>query len=616
MKATISIYIIIILVFLLFGCHSHDVNNTGYSRPEQPYLSKNWKMKLSSSIGDNISQRVNIVRSNDDRLIAFITDEEGLHQSNSFDYGKSWSDPELIFPYGGNVTPVHVNGKLLGVLTVDKVTVGGQIYFHPRQDNGWGEAGSIRDTYWGDFNDLSFAVDSSGNIYCAWADWRKGNSDIYFSVSNDGGKTWNTNIRIDDDESGQEQSKPKILSTPGGVLYILWEDNRNPATLFDIYFSSSQNGGRTWSPNIKVNDDTARAWQITPSVVWDTKNKLYAVWADYRDRGASGDVTSNIYFSRYEHNRDKWSQNIRITDAQYGQNLQPRLHIEPDGLLYCIWMNSEENQQNDIYLSHSKDEGRSWSRPARVNDTLELVSHDHRRSGWLGYDREGEGIIGWSDWRTGEPEIYFARTLNQPDPARPERVPQKISVHSGSPHIHLISGEQSDTLFSDTFCGGPSSTWDVQSGIWVYKDQKYIGYGSREASNFVGSESWTDYMVQGRFKLDRINHQSAIIYIRVNKDANDIHRYYRIYNYFRRGVQVEYFDGNALLPVTDRPFHFQKDQWYTFRVMVKENVLNYYVDDTLLVISDDVIHLPNGHIGIGTEYYPTYFKDIVVTSIE
>jgi len=43
------------------------------------------------------------------------------------------------------------------------------------------------------------ATDGSGNVYAVWQDLRNGNWDIYFAKSTDGGVTFGTNVRVDDD---------------------------------------------------------------------------------------------------------------------------------------------------------------------------------------------------------------------------------------------------------------------------------------------------------------------------------------------------------------------------------------------------------------------------------
>jgi hypothetical protein len=501
------------------------------------------------------------------------------------------------------------------MFTWEKVTNGGQFHFHARKGEGWAEPSPLRDTNWGDFRQWpAFAADSLDNLYCAWIDWRDGNPDVYFSSSFDSGKTWSANVRIDDDLTGQEQSECNLIATPEGVLYAFWSDNRDPKTLFDVYCSSSHDGGKTWRPSTKVNDDTTHTFQISPSAVLDGNGNLYVAWRDYRDRGASGDLNANIYFSRSEDGGKSWRPNLPLSHAQYGHNWFPALALAKNGELHCVWKSSEDNPYFDVFHSYSRDRGDTWSPPARVNDDFGRVGHDHRGIGWLGPDSTGKAVIGWHDWREGQAAIYMAQTLEHPDTTRPESEPQRHATNHVTRPILLF--ESSATLFQDNFVQGPSSGWEVESGIWICKDQAYIGYGANEARSFAGRESWEDYIVQGRFKLDAIDHRSAFIYLRVTKDKAGALRYYRLDNFFRRGVTLEYFDGKSLLPLADVPYPFQKDRWYSFRTVTKGNVLNHFIGDSLLIATDKLTHLPAGRIGVGAQYAPTYFKDILVTAIK
>lgn len=314
--------------------------------------------------------------------------------------------------------------------------------------------------------------------------------------------------------------------------------------------------GKTWSPGVKVNDDTTHTWQRDAFPALDAQAYIYVAWTDYRDKGASGDITPNIYFARSEDDGKSWSQNVRISYARYGGDLYPRLSLVSDGTLNCTWMNSEDNLLFDIFFSNSHDGGRTWSQPTRVNDDPERVQHVHRPIGWLGPDLKGNIAVGWLDWREGQPAVYMAQLLDHPDTARPERKPQRtVAASEVKPAFVMESGEM---LFQDDFADAPSPQWEVQSGIWVSKDQTYIGYGAYEARSFVGSESWNDYVFQGRFKLDPIEHLAAYLYFRAMINDERYPRYYRITNFFRRGVTLEYFDGKSLHPLVDAAYPFQK----------------------------------------------------------
>jgi hypothetical protein len=229
-------------------------------------------------------------------------------------------------------------------------------------------------------------------------------------------------------------------------------------------------------------------------------------------------------------------------------------------------------------------------------------------------DQKGNLLIAWRDWREGQPAIYMAEMVEQPDSPRPERKPRGITLTREQKPVLTV--EPGDTLFQDHFTIGPSPLWQVQSGTWAWKNQTYIAYGTSEAQSFVGRESWDNYIFTGRFLLDPLSHRNAILYLRIVNGADGRSSYYRLSNFFRSGVMLEYFDGNAYIPLADAPFFFQKNTWYEFRTLVKDHVLNHFIGDSLVIAADVLVHNLKGKVGLGTERFPIYFKDIIVTAIE
>ncbi len=582
------------------------------SPPEPIYFSKNWKAGLDLP-ADDAGVQCWVVRTETGDLAAFLSTHEGMLQCLSGDEGRTWSPPRLIFVHAGPAYPLFHSGRLVGMLTFREIAHGGQIYFHARQESGWSEPSAIRDTDWGTFTYRAFAADTAGNFYCAWRDFRAGNFDIYFSSSHDGGKTWNANVRLDDDQAGQEQNECALIAAPQGVLYAFWTDNRDPRTLFDVYSSFSHDGGKTWHPGIKVNDDTTHSFQVSPQAVIDDKGIVYAAWRDYRDQGASGDLNANIYFSRSEDGGKSWRPNVRVSHARFGHNWFPALHLDAEARLHCLWMSSEDNPAFDIFHSYSSDGGQTWSPPLRVNDDLARVPHDYRPVAWLGADAKENIVLGWLDWREERMAVYMARTLEQPDATHPERQPQPIS--SALEKKANLPFQRGAALFQDDYAENSSPHWQPQSGTWVCKDQTYIGYGAAEAQSFAGSESWADYVFAGRFKLDPLEHKAALIYLRVTRGRGGW-RYFRLNNFFRGGVRLEYFNGKSLSPLADAPYSFQKDRWYAFRTVIKGDILNHFIDDSLLIARDKLDHNSRGRIGLGALGAPAYFKDIRVTEIK
>lgn len=96
---------------------------------------------------------------------------------------------------------------------------------------------------------------------------------IWFMSSSDGGRTWTDRLRLNDDEEartpGYDQLFPGIDVAPNGRIDVAWYDFRtdalyNPAgtgkadrseeTCWDVFLTSSSDGGRSWGANVRVSD--------------------------------------------------------------------------------------------------------------------------------------------------------------------------------------------------------------------------------------------------------------------------------------------------------------------------------------------------------------------------
>jgi hypothetical protein len=93
----------------------------------------------------------------------------------------------------------------------------------------------------------------NGYIYAVWADYGTGDGDIHFSRSTDGGATWSSPRRLNDDEiyNGKDQFFPWLSVDNQGNLDVMFYDRRNcPGNHdIDVYWTRSTDGGITFSPN-------------------------------------------------------------------------------------------------------------------------------------------------------------------------------------------------------------------------------------------------------------------------------------------------------------------------------------------------------------------------------
>jgi hypothetical protein len=130
----------------------------------------------------------------------------------------------------------------------------------------------------------AFAVSpSNGNLYIAWADYRNGDADIYFSRSTNAGSSWSLPVRLNDDPvgNGTDQIQPQVSVAPNGRVAVMWFDRRLacpdlpwiPANhqgmanfCIDTFVTRSFDDGQSWVPNIRA---SAQTWDWTLNLPLD-----------------------------------------------------------------------------------------------------------------------------------------------------------------------------------------------------------------------------------------------------------------------------------------------------------------------------------------------------------
>ncbi len=98
---------------------------------------------------------------------------------------------------------------------------------------------------------------NNGTIYINWSDQRNGliDTDIWLSKSKDGGDTWSSPVRVNDDPPGKHQFLTWMdIDQTTGHLYFIFYDRRNHNDDFtDVYVARSTDGGNTFF-NVKISE--------------------------------------------------------------------------------------------------------------------------------------------------------------------------------------------------------------------------------------------------------------------------------------------------------------------------------------------------------------------------
>jgi hypothetical protein len=200
--------------------------------------------------------------------------------------------------------------------------------------------------------------------------------------------------RLNDDATDRPQQYPRLASVPPvyngdgsvqtpGLLVAVWQDRRNSALVdWDIYMTYSTDGGATWKPNVRVNNDAAGNDQRRPAVaISPVDNRVLVVWQDnrttmgntsakYRIMGqfytfANGTLTP---LQQVASNLLHEGGNFVLSAASTTNSMNADVAAGADGNFYVVWQDDQYGH-NEIYLRGWKASTGTWmDNPRRVGD--------------------------------------------------------------------------------------------------------------------------------------------------------------------------------------------------------------------------------------------------------
>ena len=259
--------------------------------------------------------------------------------------------PSVCAPAPGTVhvaysSPDGLEGRIFLATSID----GGDTFASERADDATDSFRTSPD----------LAVGGDGSIYVAWQDERNGDSDVYFSRSIDGGQTFSSDVRVNDDVGTTNQDAPSIAVGAGGNIHAVWSDWRNGNS--DIFFSKSTDGGLTFGDgllndnDVEVDDYPSGAMHDYPVIAVDNLETIFVAWRDTRN----GFSDQDIYFTQSEDGGLTFGDglendnDIKVNDdLDDTDQLLPAMALTPDGSVCIVWYDNRNfaDKRVDIYFS-------------------------------------------------------------------------------------------------------------------------------------------------------------------------------------------------------------------------------------------------------------------------
>jgi len=343
--------------------------------------------------------------------------------------------------------------------------------------------------------------DPEGKVWIVWASDLVGfQDDVYYMTSSDGGSSWSNLGLLTADPD--EDSTPCAVVLSNGTMLFVWASDRTGN--YDLFYKTSNDGGRHWSNAIQLTDDASR--ENKPSVIQDVDGNVWVFWQRVIGLGQFG-----IFYRIY--NGTVWlDENAFISDSY--SNVNPSATLTLNGSIWVVW-SREIDGNYDIYYKVSNDGGANWlDRPPLVND----INWDIGPSVHMSKD----GTI-WVVWSTDRPnggllELYY-----------------KDSSDYG---LNWTDDTLLVTSIGDD--ANPSITSDDEGRVWVAWESTRSGfdiYYKIFYHDVAVTGVWASVVYPGPHSFEEVRtwvYENNILYVDVNitNFGYEIERYFNVTVYY------------------------------------------------------------------------------------
>ncbi|HEX2639066.1 MAG TPA: sialidase family protein [Pyrinomonadaceae bacterium] len=362
------------------------------------------------------------------------------------------------------------------------------------------------------------ASDGSGNFYFLYVDHAPDKSaDVFLRKFDADLKSEGGRVRVNPTQ-GEARAwagdPPTIKIGPNGDVYVGWTSRSEEGAGTILWLSVSRDGGASFEPPAKVNDDTLPASHGMHSLAVDGRNRVYMAWLDERNlkpehavgesrmdavptngyyvipadhkqhlSGNSGEAerqtepNSEVFFAISDDGGRTFSANQRIA-SDVCPCCKTALAIGPDDRIYAAWRQVVGDNFRHIAIASSIDGGGSFGPAVIVSDDQWQIAACPVSGPVLSTDTSGLSVYWYTAGLAGQPGIYTTRSANA---GKTFSTRQLISSETASGTPALILGQSGDGLVFNA----KDKTVAVETSGKV----RIIGEGSNPAAASVSGRS-------------------------------------------------------------------------------------------------------------------------------
>ena len=204
--------------------------------------------------------------------------------------------------------------------------------------------------------------DAKGRFWVSWVFHDR----LYVQSSADGGKSLSQPVMVNREQEKiltKGENRPNIKIGGRGQIYLTWSKGLGKGFSSDVRFSRSLDGGKTFSEPVTVNDDHQAIGHSFDSLAVGRDGKVFVAWLDARDAEAEknkhgGYNGSALYYTWSENEGKSFSPNIKAADHAC-ECCRLQTGIDIDGMPVVAWRGIYPENIRDLALVKLGD----WDKP-------------------------------------------------------------------------------------------------------------------------------------------------------------------------------------------------------------------------------------------------------------
>ncbi|HVG32208.1 MAG TPA: sialidase family protein [Pyrinomonadaceae bacterium] len=275
------------------------------------------------------------------------------------------------------------------------------------------------------------AAGPQGTAFVTWVEHRpKKEADVMVAQIDREGKPMGEPVRVNPnagEATAWRGDAPTLSVAADGTVYVGWAArDATKAHASILYLSASRDGGRSFAPPTKVNDDEKPGEHGMHSLAVSQDGRIHLAWLDERNLkpAAEQHAAGGKKMEQMEQNKEvftafstdggrSFSKNQRIA-GEACPCCKTSVAMGADGRVYIGWRQVLPGEYRHIAIASSADSGATYSNPVIVSDDKWLIAGCPVSGPALSVASDGTLSVMWyTEGERGTTGLYWAESRDQ-----------------------------------------------------------------------------------------------------------------------------------------------------------------------------------------------------------